>query len=405
MAENTSIIKSSIATAGSQSKRDFAERIRRLYSNLAKIACLVKGTNLDAYGNVAYSGKGMIGKEQCLRMDPEFSVFIPAELNIVATGGGATTANVADTTIFGTDDVICNSDTGEVAIVNTLTSDTVLTVTAVTGGTWSCANGNNIKRLGASYEEGTRRYNTISRELTISKTYLQIVREGIAIAETAKNIPQYTNEDLFKMYNTNKMVEFISKLEGSLLFSAQSSSATTSVTIGGTAYPLYTMKGLTSWSGAGAALNGSFSWDVWNTVMYEAMPLTLNPDETVYALMGRKLAGTMNMWASQSYLTMGENTGESKFGKKVKTFVMGGGLEVEPIVHNLFETGAYANSILFFQSSDLAYLYMKGLDIKVRQNAQLPDEMADKNVIECAVGLKSISNGQNVKLFTGCLAA
>jgi hypothetical protein len=31
--------------------------------------------------------------------------------------------------------------------------------------------------------------------------------------------------------------------------------------------------------------------------------------------------------------------------------------------------------------------------------------MADKNVIEGAVGLKSISNGQNVKLFTGALAA
>jgi hypothetical protein len=84
---------------------------------------------------------------------------------------------------------------------------------------------------------------------------------------------------------------------------------------------------------------------------------------------------------------------------------MGGALEIEPLVHNLFDNGAYANSAVFFQNSDLVYRFMTGLDIKVRENAQLPSTMGQTNIIEGVVGLQSWSNGASVKLITNLLAA
>jgi hypothetical protein len=405
MAENTTVITSSVATATSQHKRDVSEILRRLNPSISRMLALVDGSKLDANGNVAYGGRGMIKKRSVNRMDPECFVFTPAEMSITATGGSATTANVADTTIFGTDDVIYNATTDQIAIVNTLTSSTVLTVTAVTGGTWSCTSGDVIKRLASTYEEGTRRYNTISRENTRVITYLQIIREGYGIANTAKSFEQYINESMKDQYAKNKMDEFMRKAESSFLFSKQATAGTTSTTIGGTAYPLYTMKGVSSWAASTVDLSGAFSHDVWNTSMYESMPDTLNGDETIYAIMGKKIAGTMNQWAANSYLVAGENSGEMKFGKKIKTYIMGGALEVEPIVHNEFNTGEWNDAIMLVQSSDLEYLYYKGLDINIRDNAEMNDEMAEKSVIECAIGLNSKSNGANIKVFKNCLSA
>jgi hypothetical protein len=53
---NQSIVTSSVVTATSQHKRDYSERIRRLYPSITKFLALVKGSNLDAYGKVAYDG-------------------------------------------------------------------------------------------------------------------------------------------------------------------------------------------------------------------------------------------------------------------------------------------------------------------------------------------------------------
>jgi hypothetical protein len=279
-----------------------------------------------------------------------------------------------------------------------------LTVTAVTGSTWSCAAGQYIICTANSFEEGTSRYNTITNELSVNKTYLQIFREGIGIADTVKNTPQYTNEGMFERYMTDKTMQTLRKLEGGFLFSKQATAGTTSVTIGGTAYPLYSMQGLLNYAGAAVSMGGTFNWENWNTVMYPQMPKTLNDGETLYCLCGRKLASTMNQWAQNSYLTMGSNQGE-KFGKKTKTYIMGGHLDVELLVHDLFDVGGYSDQMVFFQSSDLVYRFMKGLDLKIRENAQLPSAMAKVDIIEGVVGLQSYSNGANVKWFSNLLTA
>jgi hypothetical protein len=199
MAENTTIVTSSVISATSQHKRDYAERFRRLYPELTRMLALVKGSNFDAYGKPAYSGNGMIGKKAVKRMDPEWATYTPVDVMYLCTSGSSTTAVLSsgDNTMFQLDDTVVNTTTGEVGFVRLLDASgtTTLTITAVTGGTWSCNNGDYISMMASSFEEGTSRYANVSRELTTNKTYLQIFREGVSIADTVKNTPQYTNED------------------------------------------------------------------------------------------------------------------------------------------------------------------------------------------------------------------
>jgi hypothetical protein len=396
MAENTTIVTSSVISATSQHKRDYAEKFRRLYPELTKMLALVSGSSLNAYGKAAYSGKGMIGKRAVKRMDPEFATYTPVDIQYLLTGGDADTAIIADNTMFQCGDVIVNTTTGEVAIVDDLTSATDIEVTAITGGTWSCAAGQYIAMLSSSFEEGTSRYNNISRELTTNKTYLQIFREGVSIADTVKNTPQYTDEGMMERYMGDKTFQAMRKLEAAFWLSKQGTSGTTSVTIASTAYTLYTMQGLMNWCSSAYPLNGTFSWETFN-LLYELMPKTIKPDQTLYMACGRKTAAVMNQWANNSYLSATSNADEQKFGKKVKTYIMGGHLDVEPLVMDLFDTGGYSNSAVFFQSDDLEYLHMDKLDLKIRENAQLPATMGTTNIIEGVVGLMSKSAGASIK--------
>lgn len=405
MAANTSIVTSSVISATSQHKRDYAERIRRLYPGLTKMLALVKGSNLDSFGKVAYSGKGMINKRAVKRLDPECAVYTPIDVVYTAAASTSDTdVRLADTTFIGTGDKLVNTRTAEVGIVNTNNGSTTLTVNAITGGTWTAAPGDILIVLSSTYEEGTSRYNNITSELTTVKTYLEIFREGVSIADTVKMTPQYTNEGMLERYMTDKMVQALRKLEGSLLFSTQATAGTTSTTIATVAYSLYSMKGLLSWAGTAFDMQGSFNWESFNTTLYPIMPTTINADETVYMLCGRKTAATMNQWANNSYLQMGANSNEQRFGKKIKTYIMGGGLEVEPIVHDLFDRGSFANSAIFFQSADLEYLFLEGMDVNIRENAQLPATMGTTNIIEGAIGLVSRSNGNAIKYVTNLFA-
>jgi hypothetical protein len=378
---------------------------------LTKILAIVKGSNLDAYGKVAYSGSGMLDKKEAKRMDPEWFTYSPIEiLYQLATSTSTTTLYFADTTFFSNGDVLVNTNTCEVAIVVQINSATVLTVAAVTS-TWVPSVGDYVAVMMSSYEEGTSYYRNVTNELTECKTYLQIFREGVSIADTVKQTPQYTEEGMLERYMTDKMVQALRKMEASFLFSQQATSGgTTSVTtVNGyptviptdaRTYSAYTMKGLVAYAGTAINVGGAFNWEFFNTGLYPIMPKTLKPDETLYMVCGRQVAAVMNQWAAQSYLTMGSNAEGTRFGKKIKTFIMGGSLEVEPIVHELFDTGGFTNAALFFQSSDLVYRFMKGMDINIRENAQLPATMGQTNIVEGVVGLQCWSNGANVKLAT-----
>jgi hypothetical protein len=408
MAANTSMVTSSVISTTSQHKRDYSERIRRLYPGLTRMLALVKGSNLDSFGKVAYDGKGMVDKKAAKRMDPEWATYAPIEVSYQVTTGGTNTLSIADTTVFQVGDLICNSATGDVAIILELNSSTQLTVLAITGTSFSTTTNDFISALASSFEEGTSRYHSITNELTTNKTFLQIFREGVSIADTVKRTPQYTDEGMLERYMTDKMVQALRKMEGSFWFSKKATNGTTSSTLVGTGdagtYSLYSMQGVLDYAaaaGSSFSMQGGLNWETFNTVLYPIMPKTMRADETVYMTVGRKLAGTMNQWANNKYMIM--NDRGTKFGSAAKTYIMGGALEVEVLVHDLFDTGAWQNTAVFWQSSDLVYRFMEGYDIKVRENAQLPSTMGQTNIIEGIIGLQSISSGAAIKVVTQCL--
>jgi hypothetical protein len=409
MAVEKTIRTSSIITATSQHKRDYSEKIRRLYPSLTKILALVKGSNTDNYGNIIET-KGMIEKKAAKRLDPEWATYTPIDILYTTSqaGGGSTTAYTlyfADITNFETGDKLVNTNTGEVCIVadtTTYAASNYIVVTEVTGSTWSSASGDVIAMLLPTYEEGSSRYQLRTKELDTNKTYLEVSREAISIAETIEKTPQYTEEGMMERYMTDEMWQYLRKVEANFLFSKTGTSGTTSVSLYGVtgAQTLYSMQGILAYAGSAYPMNGGFNWDTFNTLIYPILPKTMHPDETIYFLCGRKVAAAMNMWAQNKYVIMqtGGESSPTRFGVKPEKYLMGGGVEVEPIVHDLFEGGQYANMGVFFQNSDLVYRFMEGLDIQVKENIQLPSTMGRTNEVRSVLGLQSWSNGAAIKV-------
>jgi hypothetical protein len=401
-APQKTIVTSTAITSTSQHKRDFSEKIRRFNPNLTKMLALVKGSKVDNYGNPVYQ-KGLIEKKKATRLDPEWATYTAVEQVYTASAAGsATTFKVADNSFFAADDTVVNMDTSEVAIVSSLNVDGVTVNVTAVGGTWSCSKDHSILLLLPSYEEGSSRYGVRTRELDVHKTYLTIARTAISLAETVLKTPQYTDEGMLERYSTDEMLAYLRKMEGNFWFSKQATSTTTSVTIDGTAYPLYTMQGMNAYAGAAINMNGSFNWETINTVLYPILPKTLMADEVIYLTCGRKVAAAMNMWAQNKYMRLSTDKSPS-FGHIPERYLIGNGVEVEIQVHDLFESGAWANKAIIWQSSDLVYRFMEGLDVKVKENIQLPSTMGVTNEIRGVFGLQSISNGANIKVLSNLL--
>jgi hypothetical protein len=400
---NQAIVTSSVITSTSQHKRDYSEKIRRKYPSLTKIMALVRGSEVDYYGKPIES-KGLIEKRVASRLDPEWATYAPIDVFYTATGGSATALNLADTTAFAVDDVVVNMNTMVMGIVATVTNTTDLVITTVTGQVWTAVNGDIIAMLGQSFEEGSSRYNVRTKELTTNKTYLTVGREAVSLAETVMKTPQYTDEGMMDRYWTDHTIQILRKLEAGFILSVPGTSGQTSVTIGGTAYTLYTMQGILNYAGSTISMGGNFNWETFNTVLYPQMPKIMLPDETIYMVCGRKVAGIMNQWAQNKYLITSKNDAKV-FGVTPERYVMGGGLEVELIVHDVYEQGVLANQAVFFQSSDLVYRYMEGLDIQIKENIQLPSTMGTTNELRWAIGLQSMSAGDSIIRVTDLIAS
>jgi hypothetical protein len=384
MTISKSIVTSSVITATSQHKRDYSEKIRRLYPSLTKILALVKGSKVDNFGNIIET-RGMIEKKSSKRMDPEWATYTPIDiLYTVSADGTSTNLYFADLTNFETGDKLVNTNTGEVCIVadtTTYAGSGYILVTAIAGSTWSSAAADVVAMLLPTYEEGSSRYQVRTKELDTNKTYLEVSREAISLAETVMKTPQYTEEGMMERYMTDEMWQYLRKMEANFLFSKQ---ATAGTNYAGSAFPM----------------GGGFNWDTFNTILYPILPKIMHPDEVIYFLCGRKVAAAMNMWAQNKYVVMqtGNESSPTRFGVKPQKFLMGGGVEVEPIVHDLFEGGMYANMGVFFQSSDLVYRFMEGLDVSIKENIQLPSTMGTTNEIRSVNGLQSWSNGAAIKV-------
>jgi hypothetical protein len=404
MAPSRDQITTPLTTATGTLKRTVSDQLRRLNPVMSPLLALVKGADVDKMGKLSYGG-GMIEKEATDTMKFEWFTETPIDIYATITTAGTDTtvglevgtAIVADTSAFRTRDIITNLSTLEVAIVNTITSATTLTLTCVTA-TWTTAVGDVIAMSCRTMEEGTSDITPLTKEADNNYNFVFPFRYVISIADTAINSPHYTEQPLQRYMIGNTMFTMRNLENAFFLGQRAATNNTTTVTIGGTAYSLYTTRGIMNYASNPIDAGGTMTFDKWCTTVFEGLPDTLDPSQLLKMFCSKRVLGRMINWANQKLIYM-ESGEKDEFGVLPIKFRVGN-YTIEPIAHNLFGQGALASTTVIIDPSDLKYRFKKGMDITTVNDLQLPATWGTVRGIQGVVGLQCWSGGSNVKLIT-----
>lgn len=400
MAPSRSMVTTPVVTATGTLKRTVADKIRRLNPAATPFLSIVKTSSVNDMGDLSTS-EGLIRKEATDTMKFEWFTYVPIDLYNTATGDGVTctvgqetgTAVIADTSAFRTRDIVTNLRTLEVAVVNAVTSGTVLTLTAVGDG-WSCTTGDVIAMSCRTVEEGTSDITPLTKEPDNNYNYVFPFRYSVSLADTAINSPHYGG-DLLTRYMADNLTFTLRNVENALFLGKRAASETTTVTIGGTAYAMYLSRGILDYSTAPIDAGGTMTFDKWSTTVYESLPRTHNPKKLLVMPCSRKILGRMNSWATQKLIE--RDSGEKdEFGVRITDFYCGG-FTVRPMVHDLFDQGPLQSIAPIFDPADFTFMYKKGLDIQPKDNLQLPATWGKTKAVQGVVGLRCMSGGANVR--------
>lgn len=386
-------------------KRTVSDQLRRLNPVMSPLLALVKGANVDKMGKMN-AGSGLIDKEATDHMKFEWFTETPIDIYATSTTAGTSctaageetgTAVVASTAAFRTRDIITNLSTLEVAIVNTVTSTTTLTLTSVTG-TWTCAVGDVIAMSCRTMEEGTSDITPLSQEPDNNYNFVFPFRYVVSIADTAINSPHFTEQPLQRYMVGNTQLTMRNLENAFILGERAASGNTTTVTIGGTEYALYTTRGLMNYASDPIDAGGTMTWEKWCTYVFENLPNTMDPSRRIKMIGGKRIGGKMQNWANQ-HLTVMQSGEPDEFGVRPKIFQCGA-YDVEYVYHNLFDQAGLTATTVLFDPSDLKYRFKKGMDITTVDNLQLPATWGTVRGIQGVCGLQCWSGGANVKLIT-----
>jgi hypothetical protein len=398
MAPTRNMVTTPAVSATGTLKRTVSDRIRRLNYVAAPFLTLVKTAEQDKMGDLSY-GSGLISKQATDTMKFEWFTLTPLDIYATSTAFSSVTVDMADTSAFRTRDIVTNLTTLEVAIVDTITSATRLTVTAVSA-TWgtNAVAGDIIAISGRTMEEGTSDITSLTKEPDNNYNYVYPVRDVYSIADTAKNSPHYGG-DLLKRYLADKVQACMTGVENSFFLGKRAASGdTTTVSIGGTSYSMFTTRGILDYAGD-PFVGAGMTWDRWNTDFHESIPRTINPSSKLKLFCGTKIWGKIQSWAQAKLMQI--ETGEiNEFGIRPRYFYCGV-FTVEPVIHNLFNQGALANCAVLIDPDDFVYRFKSDMDFKTVDNLQLPATWGQTRGIQGVVGLQCWSGGANVKLITG----
>lgn len=400
MAPSQSMVTTPVVTATGTLKRTVADGIRRLNPAVTPFLAIVKSGKVNDMGALSESD-GLIGKEKTDTMKFEWFTYTPVDVYATATAAGTScaaraetgTAVIADTSAFRTRDIVTNLTTLEVAVVNAVTNSTTLTLTGIS--TWTCAEGDVIAMSSRTMEEGTSDITPLTKEPDNNYNYVYPFRYAISIADTAVNSPHY-GEPLLKRYMTDNSTHALRNLENGFFLGKRSTSGdTTTVTIGGTAYSMFTSRGILDYATSPIDAGGSMTFDRWSTYVFENLPKTQNPNKLLVMFAGRKIFGRMNNWANQKLIE--RDSGEKDvFGTRTTKYFCGA-FTIKPMLHDLFDQGALQNTAVIFDPDDFTYMYKGGMDIQPKDNLQLPATWGTTRAIQGVVGLRCLSGGANVR--------
>lgn len=381
-----------LTTATGTLQRDVSDVIRRLNPKLSPICALVKEGEVSADGFPSYS-KGKIAKMATEQMRFEWFTSTPLDIAFIATGGSSSSAVMADNSIFAARDTVVNVNTLEYGMVTSLTNADTINVTAI-GGTWSAAANEVIVRLATVYEEGSSAPFSRTKEPDNNYNFVFPFRTSWTVAETALNSKHY-GEPLAKRYATDAMYDTLRGMENSLIMAQRAATNnTTSITIDSVAYAMYSTRGLWNFASAEFDVSGAMTWEKWSKDLANKIPNTMDPDTTLYMAMGKTKYNDLQYLANKQ-LIQKENGDLDEMGIRVDKFLCGSYV-IQPMLHDLFNQGAMANSAVLFDSKDLVYRFKQGLDMSVKDNIQSPSFAGVQREFRGVIGLQVMSGGANV---------
>jgi hypothetical protein len=402
------MVTTPVVTATGTLKRTVSDQIRRLNPVVTPLMSIIKDASTDEMGKQSYSS-GLIGKEKSDTMKFEWFTYTPVDVYVTCTvaGTGTTvglevgTFQAADTNMFRTRDIVTNLSTLEVGVVNAA-SATTPTITCISA-TWTAAIGDVIAMSCRTVEEGTSDITPLTKEPDNNYNYCFPFRYSVSIADTAVNSPHYAEQPL-QRYMTDNLTFTLRNAENALFLGKRAASGdTTTVTIGGTAYSMFTTRGILDYATSPIVVNGqnpidgggALTFDQFNTRVFENLPNTLNPSRTLLMFMGKRIFGRMKNWADQKLMQI-DYGDVDEFGVRPTKFQCGA-FTIKPMLHDLFDHGALQYQAVILDPDDIVYRFKTGMDIDTKDNLQLPATWGTTRAVQGVIGLQCISGGANVR--------
>lgn len=349
-------------------KRSVHDKIRNLFPGASQLLALVASGEVKK-GELT-KGAGLLSKTSSDHRRYEWFVYTPpAIIYTVASVDSANitiTSSVAGLTLKRTLYNSANGDCGRISSINTSTN--VITVTGINDASFTVTAGDKLLVAAPAYEEGSKDPYRSMKDDDNQYNVMQIVRFPVAISASAKGSPHYGG-DFFSRLKQKDMIQGNRLVEHSFLFGERAYTTTTDLTADSTLGDSFgSMRGFWNWAQKSYSCGGAMTPEKWIRDLPLAMSDTINPNQKVVFLTGRRVFGDMQMWGYDKYLHMDDGEYD-KFGVKTYKF-MTAGPEIEVMVHNVFDQSGFEGKGLLMCPDDAVYVYKTGRDMQPRNGIQ-----------------------------------
>jgi len=380
--------------------RSYNDKIRWLFPGSAVIFAFVSYGEMK--GGELVKRPGMLGKKKSAR-GRRFEYFTYSPIANTATVSSTDGTNHTMDSIEGflLKRSVINSRTLEVGRISSVTGS-IITVTAVSSTFVPLAN-DVLFVMAPAYEEGSTSPYSVRKTEDNDYNNMQIIRYPIKISKSAIRTDNIGVANMRDELLRRTAVEGNILSERNFLFGERAQTSTTDLTTDATLGDSFsTMRGF--WNMAQRSFSGS------NSMTYERifndLPIaagnTINPAEKGILLCGRRIFGEMQLMIQDKFQQV--QGGElSRFGVKSYKF-MTQSFDMEVVLHNLFDTGAFQNRALLLFPDVLHYVFREGRDFAEQKNIQPNDADYYEDEILGEVTCADLSSGYNTCKITDWFA-
>lgn len=378
------------SSTGTQ-KRSVHDKIRNLFPGASTFLALV------AYGEIKKGEltkrKGMISKTTCSQRRYEWFTYTPWTIEYTVSKVEGANITLAASNNLAVRRCVLNLSNMDVARVVSLANN-VITVASINDAAFTVAAGDKLLALAPAYEENSENPAVIMKDEDNQYNVMQIVRFPVSISASAKTQEHFGMENIFSRLSEKNMIEGMRLVEHSMLFSERAYTTTTDLTEDSTNGSFGTMRGLWNWAQKSFDCGGAMTPEKFIKDLPLQMSDTINDNQKVVMLCGRKVFGEMQMWAADKWM-YSEPGDMEKYGVTSKKFQTSGP-EIEVVKHAVFDRDDLSNKALIFCPEDLVYVAKKGRDIQPRKGIQSNSRDGYEDEIFGELTIAELTGGLNV---------